>query len=194
MSFTSTVRLKVVPLELVEAKAFVGRHHRYHQPLGGHRFSIGCIDEDSVLHGCAIVGRPVSGTDPRRVIEVTRLCTDGTKNACSMLYSAAARAAKALGYERIQTYIFDSETGASLVAAGWTFDRKAHPSGRHRKRGDGKARNQDHVAVGKQLWYRQLSAEAASYGHPKCAGGVGDRLARSNDLDRRPEPPAGLFD
>ena len=42
------------------------------------------------------------------VVEVTRLCTDGTKNACSFLYGAAARIAKEMGYKQIQTYILES--------------------------------------------------------------------------------------
>lgn len=61
-------------------------------------------------------------TDQRKVLEVTRLVTDGTKNACSILYSAAARVGKELGYERIQTFILDTEPGTSLKAAGWLMD------------------------------------------------------------------------
>lgn len=61
-------------------------------------------------------------TDQRTVLEVTRLVTDGTKNACSMLYAAAARAGKELGYERIQTFLLATEPGTSVLAAGWVFD------------------------------------------------------------------------
>jgi hypothetical protein len=72
------------------------------------------------LVGVVIVGRPVARMrDDGHTLEVTRLCTDGTKNACSFLYGAAARAAFALGYSRIGTYILASETGASLRASGW---------------------------------------------------------------------------
>ena len=46
---------------------------------------------------------------------------DGYKNACSFLYSASARAAKALGYNKIITYILQSESGVSLIASGWTL-------------------------------------------------------------------------
>lgn len=52
-------------------------------------------------------------------LEVTRLCTSGHRNACSFLYGAAARAAFALGYCRIGTYILKREPGTSLAAAGW---------------------------------------------------------------------------
>jgi hypothetical protein len=78
------------------------------------------MNDDGELIGAAIVGRPVARmTEQYAVAEVTRLVTDGTPNACSMLYSAAARAAKAMGFSRIQTFILESEPGSSLRAAGW---------------------------------------------------------------------------
>jgi hypothetical protein len=119
--------LRVVPVELTEANALVASHHRHHQPTVGHRFSLGVVDGDGLIHGAAIVGRPVArlaGT-PRAVLEVVRLVTDGTPNACSMLYAAAARAGRALGFERIQTYILDDEPGTSLKASGWTYEGQA---------------------------------------------------------------------
>jgi hypothetical protein len=113
--------LFVVPLELTEANAVVGLWHRHHKPCTGHRFSIGCVDIEGVLHGVAIVGRPVARNagHPRDVLEVSRVATDGTPNACSVLYAAAARAARAMGYLRIQTYTLPWEGGASLRGAGW---------------------------------------------------------------------------
>src|SRR5579859_562950 len=111
--------MKIRPCELRDANAFVERLHRHHKKVQGHRFSIGLWDEDKLV-GVAIVGRPVARmTDHTKVLEVTRLCTDGTKNACSALYSAAARVGKELGYERIQTFILESEPGTSLIATGW---------------------------------------------------------------------------
>ena len=83
------------------------------------RSVIGCM-ADGRLVGVAIVGRPVSRyLDNGLTLEVNRLCTDGTKNACSFLYAAAWRAARAMGYRKIVTYILDTESGASLRAAGW---------------------------------------------------------------------------
>ena len=111
--------MKLVHVELKEANEFVGRLHRHNKPVTGHRFSIGAV-QDGELVGVCIVGRPVARmTDQKNTVEVTRLCTDGTKNACSFLYGAAARAAKALGYKAIQTYVLESEPGTSLRAAGW---------------------------------------------------------------------------
>jgi len=112
--------LQLVPVSLRAANTFVAACHRHHKPTTGHKFSIGC-QCDGQLVGVVIVGRPVSRyLDDGLTLEVNRLCTDGTRNACSMLYSAAARAAKAMGYRKIITYTLDSEPGTSLRAAGWT--------------------------------------------------------------------------
>ena len=108
-----------VPVTLAEANAFVAQHHRHHRPVVGHKFSIGAAQGDRIV-GVAIVGRPVARLrDDGETLEVARLCTDGTRNACSFLYGCAARAAFALGYRRIGTYILASETGTTLRAAGW---------------------------------------------------------------------------
>lgn len=111
--------LEVVPITLKEANAFVEQNHRHHGPTVGHKFSIGLSDGEKIV-GVAIVGRPVARhLDDGWTLEVNRLCTDGTRNACSMLYAAAWRAARAMGYKRLVTYILESENGASLRAAGW---------------------------------------------------------------------------
>lgn len=111
--------LRLKPLTLKQANSAVASLHRHHKPVVGHRFSIGVCHGERIV-GAAIVGRPVARmTDQYDVAEVTRLVTDGTKNACSILYAACARAAKAMGYTRIQTYILDTEPGTSLRAAGW---------------------------------------------------------------------------
>ena len=111
--------LSLVPVSLKDANAFVAAHHRHHKPTRGHKFSIGCAAEGRLV-GVAIMGRPVSRyLDNGLTLEVTRLCTTDEKNACSMLYAAAARAAKAMGYHKIITYTLDTEPGCSLRAAGW---------------------------------------------------------------------------
>ena len=153
--------LRIEPLELREANAHILAYHRHHGRVQGHRFSIGVLDEQGTIRGCAVVGRPTSGLDPKRILEVTRLCSDGTPNVCSMLYAAAARAGTALGYEKIQTYIFANEDGASLKASGYVFERKAHPSGRHRKRSDGAVRDTTFVEIEKTLWSKMLGSGVA---------------------------------
>lgn len=152
--------MRVVPLELTEANAAVRAWHRHHAPAQGHRFSLGLIDDDGVLHGAAIVGRPVArlAGHPRSVLEVVRLVTDGTTNGCSMLYGAAARVGRAMGFERIQTYILDSETGTSLRAAGWVCEGLA--GGGQWKHTDGKARRTDQPTSPKQRWVRTLTPPA----------------------------------
>lgn len=113
------VRLTAAPIAFEDAAAFVREQHRHHTPPQGHKFSIAAVLANKLV-GVVIVGRPVARRrDDGMTLEVTRLCTDGTPNACSFLYGAAARAAFALGYRRIGTYILKREPGTSLVAAGW---------------------------------------------------------------------------
>ena len=111
--------LIIVPCELDEANAFVKQHHRHHGIARGHKFSIAATKEGIVV-GVAIVGRPVArALDDGMTLEVTRLATDGTKNAASCLYGACRRATFALGYRKLVTYILNTEPGTSLMAAGW---------------------------------------------------------------------------
>ena len=119
--------LRVVPLNLTEANLLVERWHRHHAPVVSHRYSLGVVDESGVAHGAAIVASPPNRNagHPREVVEVTRLVTDGTRNACSMLYGAAARVARHMGFARIQTYVLGSESGTSLKASGWVHEGTA---------------------------------------------------------------------
>jgi len=112
--------MTIVPCELAEANAFVQQHHRHHGPVVGHRYSIAVADDLGVVRGVVIVGRPVARhCDDGWTLEVTRLATDGCKDACSMLYAAAWRAARAMGYRKLITYTLQIEPGTSLKAAGW---------------------------------------------------------------------------
>lgn len=111
--------LEVTPITIREANSLVERLHRHHKPVPGAKFCI-AVSDQSVVRGVAIVGRPVARMlDDGWTLEVNRCCTDGAKNACSMLYAAAWRAAKAMGYRRLITYTLSSESGVSLRAAGW---------------------------------------------------------------------------
>lgn len=148
--------LTTVQVELKEANEFVARFHRHHKPCTGHRFSIGVGKEDGALVGVAICGRPVArGCNHKTTIEVSRLCTDGTKHACSFLYAKSARIAKELGYKKIQTYILDTEDGVSLVAAGWV--KEADTAGGQWTHTDGKPRRKDQPTNPKQRWAKTLN-------------------------------------
>ena len=149
--------LRITPLELKEANELVRRWHRHHKPCVGHRFSIGVYDDKNRrVVGAAIVGRPVARrVDHTSVLEVTRLVTDGTKNACSILYAAAARIGREMGYQRIQTYILDTEQGTSLTAASWTY--QGPTTGGQWKHTDGKPRRTDQPTHPKGRWSKELN-------------------------------------
>jgi hypothetical protein len=111
--------LFLCPVTLREARAFVNRYHRHHKAPQGGLFAVGACGAEG-LCGVAIVGKPVARmANGGWTAEVTRLCTNGHPNACSMLYQACWRAARALGYRQLITYTLASENGASLRAAGW---------------------------------------------------------------------------
>jgi hypothetical protein len=117
------VKLKVIPVTLETANDFVRRLHRHNKPVVGSKFCIGVKAEELV--GVAIVGRPVAPRlDDGLTVEITRVCTDGTRNAASMLYGACRKAARAMGYDRIFTYTLPEEGGASLRAAGFKLDKE----------------------------------------------------------------------
>lgn len=130
--------LMLVPITLREARAAVAEWHRHHLPPQGGLFAVACAPDGSPSPvGVAIVGRPVARlSDDGWTAEVTRLATNGFPNACSMLYAAAWRACRALGYRKLITYTLASEPGTSLRAAGWrlvgeagggSWSRPSHP-------------------------------------------------------------------
>jgi hypothetical protein len=119
--------LRARPVTLEDANVFIRALHRHHKPVPGAKFAIGATTGEELV-GVAVVSRPVARlTDQYAVAEVTRLCTNGHKNACSFLYGACARAAKAMGYDAIQTFTLPEEGGASLRAAG--FEKVPNDSG-----------------------------------------------------------------
>ena len=134
--------MKIVPITLRQAQAFVASLHRHNKAPRGHKFSVG-LEHDGRLVGVAVASRPVARA-LAGALEITRTCTDGTPNANSMLYGAIRRAAVAMGYETIYTYTQHGESGASLRAAGFARDAElparknwAESSvGDHRKRRD----------------------------------------------------------
>lgn len=113
------VALELVPIDLLTANDFVRRLHRHSKPTVSHKLSVG-VQRDGALRGVAIAGRPVSrALDDGWTIEIYRVCTDGTRNACSKLYAACCTSARGQGYRKAITYTLDSEPGSSLRAAGF---------------------------------------------------------------------------
>lgn len=115
--------LKIVPITYREAADYVNRFHRHHKASQGCKFCIGVQDGAGNLCGVAMCGRPVSRRlDDGFTLEINRVCTDGSRNACSALYGACVRIAKQMGYHKVITYILESENGASVKAANFTYD------------------------------------------------------------------------
>lgn len=117
--------MEIRPITFKQACEYIEKHHRHHKPTVGCKFCIGVFTDD-VMHGCAVCGRPVSRQyDNGLTLEINRVCTDGERNACSMLYGACCRIAKHMGYKRVITYILESENGASLKASNFICEGKA---------------------------------------------------------------------
>lgn len=145
--------MNIVPITFKTACNFISEHHRHHKPTVGCKFCIGVMNEDNLV-GVAVCGRPVSRyLDNGEICEINRLCTDGTYNACSMLYGACCRVAKAMGYKRIITYILESENGASLKASNFVCGGKAGGTHWTGKRNKGQAIPNEM----KMIWYRDLA-------------------------------------
>ena len=143
------MNLQVVPVSLRDANAYVAQKHRHHGPTRGHKFSIGVTDGEQ-LRGVAIVGRPLARKlDNGQIAEVLRVCSDGTPNVCSMLLGACRRAALAMGYKKIVTYTLNSESGASLKAAGFKATKRVSGASWSRQ---GREREDKHPLDDKIRW------------------------------------------
>lgn len=144
--------MEIRPITFREASDFINKYHRHHKATVGCKFCISLWD-DNKLVGVAICGRPVSRRlDDGTICEINRLYTDGTYNACSMLYGACCRTAKAMGYKKIITYILESENGSSLKASNFICEGiagKTHWTGKRN-------RGQDIPNEMKTRWSRVL--------------------------------------
>lgn len=150
------MRLTIVPIDFDEACAFVEQHHRHHQPPRGYKFLIAVADEEGKIRGVAITGRPVSRVlDDGWTLEITRVATDGAKNACSALYAASWRAARAMGYRMVVTYTLAEESGASLRAAGYKCVGRAGGGSWSRQ---GRPRVDKHPTQEKLKWEMRLES------------------------------------
>lgn len=163
--------LEIRPITLRAANAYVKEHHRHNIPTNGHKFSIACYDGDR-LCGVAIAGQPVARMlDDGLTIEIRRVCTDGTYNACSILYGACARCAKEMGYRRVITYTLQSEPGTSLKASG--FINRGEAGGDSWNRPNRKREITQMTLFGEQMKY----SEERKIRWEKIYGGRNERYA-----------------
>ncbi len=111
--------MKIIPISLKDANAFVANFHRHNGKVTGAKFAIG-LDEEGELIGVAIAGRPVARLlDTGKTIEISRVCVkEGHKNANSKLYGRMKRICQLMGYETILTHTLKSEKSSSLKAIG----------------------------------------------------------------------------
>ena len=138
-------------MTLRAAREYVSQHHRHHRAPQGGLFAVGA-EVDGRLIGCAIVGKPVARMlNDGRTVEITRCCTDGTRNACSFLYRVCVRVATAMGYVRVLTYTLADESGASLRGAGFAVTGRTRPSAKGWSR-PSRARADDHPIQQKLRW------------------------------------------
>lgn len=120
--------MRIAPYPVKHAKRWIKEVHRRLPDLTGAMFTIG-LWVDGEMRGLAVVGRPnarmldVAAGSPILDLQVLRVAVlEGTPNACSALYGACSRAARAMGADGLFTYIHDDEPGTSLRAAGWLAD------------------------------------------------------------------------
>ena len=145
--------MKIAPITFREASEYINRFHRHHRATVGCKFCISVMDDTGQIHGVAVCGRPVSRRyDNGYTLEVNRVCSDGTRNVCSMLYGACCRIAKEMGYKKVITYTLVSENGASLRASNFTCEGEA---GKPHWTGD-RNRGQDIPAEMKKRWVKTL--------------------------------------
>jgi hypothetical protein len=110
--------VKAVLIHIKEANAFIGKYHRHSLPTVGGKFAVGAVEWGKLV-GVAVAGRPVARRlDDGQIIEILRICTDGTPNCCSFLYARVAKIVRLFGYTRVITYTLEEESGASLRAVG----------------------------------------------------------------------------
>jgi len=116
------VTLELRPIGVRAACTEVKRLHRHLPRVVGGLFAASVFVDDELV-GVGVASRPKA----RRscdgfTVEITRIATDGHRNACSRLYGALCRAAAAVGYRKAVTFTRLGEPGSSLRAAGFTDD------------------------------------------------------------------------
>ena len=113
--------LYIRPISLKDACYFINLYHRHNVAPQGCKWCLSVYKQDKMV-GVAVVGRPIARhLDDGQTVEIVRVCTDGTRNACSKLYGACVRVAKDMGYKKVITYILNTEDGASCKSANFNL-------------------------------------------------------------------------
>lgn len=117
----------LVPLTLADCRRFVASYHS-HSPVTakGWLFGVGVRGSDGNLAAVGIASRvKARHLDKLEHVEISRVATDCTRMACSMVYGHLCSAAKHLGRTRAYTYTLASECASCVKAAGFVFDAES---------------------------------------------------------------------
>jgi hypothetical protein len=119
-AYNRHLHLRPWTVKRADALSFVRDTHRRLPKVQGAMWCVSVRDDKEIV-SVALVGWPWQEqtndeTDHLRVLRVA--VKEGYKNACSMLYGAAWRAAKAMGVESMDTFTHLDEPGTSLRAVG----------------------------------------------------------------------------
>jgi hypothetical protein len=119
---TPQAALKLRSISLREANRFLAIVDNRQGPVRRHKFAIALKGQDGALQGVAIAGPPSTRSlDTGWRLEILLVATDGTPQAESTLYEAAARTGEAIGYRRcdILTHTRATDSDTALREAGW---------------------------------------------------------------------------
>lgn len=145
--------MRLQSITVKAAQKLVRSWHRHLPDIQGGLFAVAVADDDGEIVGVGIAGNPARVWQGTGRIVISRVATDGTGNACSMIYGALCRASKALGYSEAWTYTLPHEPGTSLRAAG--FEEMGMSTGGNHGR-KSRSRNPAKEPGAKVRWRRRL--------------------------------------
>lgn len=116
--------LTIRPCTVKKALSWIKAVHRRLPNLQGAMWAVQVLKNGDTV-GVAAVGHAARKLADQDVLAVLRVAVmEGNRNACSMLYGACSRAAKAMGASDLVTYTHEDEHGTSLKASGWVYGGK----------------------------------------------------------------------
>ena len=146
--------MRLVPCTVKAARRRVKEWHRHLPDVRGGLFAVAVASGPEWV-GVGVAGNPARVWQGQAKLVISRVATTGFENACSMIYGALARAAKALGYAEVWTYTLPDEPGTSLKAAGF-MDMGLTDGGEWSR--PSRLRNPAQRPERKRRWLRRLSA------------------------------------